>query len=94
VRALTRHIRQKTLLYGRGQRLAWVSGFNSTETDKLSSCEGQDRRDEDGAETLEAIVERTRVVPEFSTNIFLAGDATAVNDYPRMLPEIRKCWSW
>jgi len=63
-------------------RLARVGGFCCCETDELSSSEGEGGRDEDGTESLEAITERTWLVPVVSTNVAsgIGRNSTAVDD--------------
>lgn len=51
------------------KRLEGVLGLSSGKTDQLSSGEGEGGSDEDGAETLEAVVERARVVPSAGTPV-------------------------
>lgn len=70
------------LLGGFRDRLAWVGGFCCCETDELSSSEGEGSRDENGTESLEAIAERTWLVPVVSTNVAsgIGRNSTAVND--------------
>ena len=57
------------LLGGLGDRLSWVGGFSSSKTDKLSSTERERGGHEHGAESLEAISERTRLVPVVCANV-------------------------
>ena len=70
------------LLGGFGDRLARVGGFCCCETDQLSSSEGEGSRNEDGTKSLEAIAERTWLVPIVSTNVAsgIGRNSTAVDD--------------
>lgn len=54
----------KDLFDSCGKGLAWVIGFGRTETYQLGTGEGEGRRDEYGAESFEAIVESTGIIPE------------------------------
>ena len=70
------------LLGGLGDGLARVGGFSCSETNKLSSTKGKGSGHEHGAESLEAVSERTWLVPVVSANVASAvgGNATTVND--------------
>lgn len=58
----------ENLLDGAGKSLGRVARLGSSKTDKLSSSKGESSSDEDGAEALEAVLERTRIlVPETVT---------------------------
>lgn len=57
------------LLDGTGQRLDGVAGLGSSQTDQLSTGEREGSSNEDGAETLEAVLERTGVVPVTGTPV-------------------------
>lgn len=70
------------LLGSLGDSLSWVVRFGSGKTNQLSSSESESSSDEDGAETLEAVAERARVVPVVSSNIasLVGRYATTVDD--------------
>jgi hypothetical protein len=53
-----------------GEGLERVLGLGSSQTDQLSSREGESGGDENGTETLEAVVERAWVVPSTGTPVF------------------------
>jgi hypothetical protein len=53
-----------------GEGLERVLGLGSSQTDQLGSREGESGSDENGTETLEAVAERSRVVPRTSTPVF------------------------
>ena len=57
------------LLNGGRQRLTRISGLGGGKANKLRTAERCSRSDKDGAETSETMVECTRMVPVFSTNI-------------------------
>jgi hypothetical protein len=63
------------------KRLARIFSFSSGETDKFSTtkCEGSDNKY--GAETLEAVVKSSRIVPVLCSNIALWSGSSAINDY-------------
>lgn len=63
------------LLDGAGEGLDGVLGLGSGETDQLSSGERESSRDEDRAETLEAILESSRVVPVSGTPVLVVAAA-------------------
>lgn len=54
-----------------GQVLEGILGLGRSKTNQLGSAEGKGGRDEDGAETLEAIAERSGVIPGASTPVFI-----------------------
>lgn len=57
------------LLNGTRERLDGVAGLGGSQTDQLSTSEGEGSGDEDGAETLEAVLERTGIVPVTGTPV-------------------------
>ena len=57
------------LFDGSWERLAGISGFGSGQTDQLGTTERKRGRDEDAAQSFEAMVERAGVVPVPSTNV-------------------------
>lgn len=59
------------LLDSTGHVLGGVGRLGSGKTDQLSTGEGEGSGDEDGAETLEAILERARVVPVAGTPVLV-----------------------
>lgn len=59
------------LLDGTGKRFDGVAGLSGSQTDQFSTSEGEGSCDEDGAETLEAVLERTRVVPVAGTPVLV-----------------------
>lgn len=59
------------LLDSTGHVLGGVSRLGSGKTDQLSTGEGEGSGDEDGAEALEAVLERTRVVPVAGTPVLV-----------------------
>jgi len=61
---------------GTRERLQRVGSLGSSQTDQLGSGERESSSDEDGAETLEAVVESTRVVPETGAPVLVV-DTTA-----------------
>ena len=61
------------LLDGTRKGLERVSGLSSCQTNQFSSGEGEGRRDEDGAEALEAMLERTGIIPETSAPVMIIG---------------------
>ena len=63
------------------KRLARIFSFSSGETDKFctTKCEGSD--DKYGAEPLEAVVKRSRVVPVLCSNVALWSSSSTINDY-------------
>lgn len=65
----------ENLTDGTGERLERVLGLSSGQTDQLSSREGEGSGDKDGAETLEAVAECTRVVPGASTPVSVVDSA-------------------
>lgn len=67
------------LLASHGDRLAGVGRLSSSQTDHLSTTEGESSDDEDSAETLEA-GESTRIAPVLDTDVALVANATAVDD--------------
>lgn len=72
------------LLDGTRERPQGVLGLSCGETDELGSGEGKGGRDEDGAETAEAVSERTRLIPGTRANIFViatAGGATTEDQH-------------
>ena len=58
-----------TLLGGFGKRLSWILGLSSSKTDKLGTSIGEGGIHKDGAETFEAILESSRIVPVASTDV-------------------------
>lgn len=72
------------LLDGTGESLGGVLGLGSGETDKLSTGEREGGGDEDGAETTEAVLESSRVVPQSVTPVLaelaIGGTTTADED--------------
>lgn len=68
------------LLNGSGEGLSRVRGLSSGQTDQLSAGEGEGGVDEDTAETLETVVEGTRVVPVLSTNVSTLRTTAAVDN--------------
>ena len=68
------------LLGGEGNSLAGVRGLSGRETDKLGTTEGKGSDDEDTSEAIEAVLERTGVVPVLGTEVALVADTTAVDD--------------
>lgn len=68
------------LLDSTGERLAGVGSLGSGQTNQLGTGEGKGSIDEDAAKTLEAIVERTRVMPVASTDVATLGATTAVQN--------------
>lgn len=67
------------LLASHGDRTAGIGRLSSSQTNHLSTTEGEGSDNEDGAETLEA-GESTRVVPVLNTDVALVTDTTAVDD--------------
>jgi hypothetical protein len=67
------------LLASHGDRPAGVGRLSSSQTNHLSTTEGEGSDNEDSAETLEA-GERTRVVPVLNADVALVTDTTAVDD--------------
>lgn len=59
------------LLDSTGHVLGWVGRLGSGKTDQLSTGEGEGGGDEDRAETLETILERTRVIPVAGTPVLV-----------------------
>lgn len=59
------------LLDSTGHVLGGVSRLGSGKTDQLSTGEGEGSGDKDGTETLEAILERARVIPVASTPVLV-----------------------
>ena len=80
------------LLDSTGERLAGVGSLSGGQANQLCTGEGEGSIDEDTAKTLEAIVERTGVVPVASTDVATLGATTAVQnnseDTMRMLARI------
>lgn len=70
--------------------LSWVGGLSGGKTDQLGSSEGERGGDEDGAETVETVLEGSTVrtvsvvvsLPVFTTNVtsVVGWDTTAVDD--------------
>lgn len=62
--------------------LVGLSGFGSGQADHLSTTESEGGDDEDRAEALESVVERTGILPVVETNVatVVSGDTTAVGD--------------
>lgn len=67
------------LLASHGDRTAGIGRLSSSQTNHLSTTEGEGSDNEDSAETLEA-GESTRVVPVLNTDVALVTDTTAVDD--------------
>lgn len=63
------------MLDGCGERFARVGGLGGGETDELGAGEGEGGGDEDGAETLEAVVEGAGVLPEAPADVACVGTA-------------------
>lgn len=66
------------MLDGCGEGFAWVSCFGGGEANEFCAGEGEGGCDEDAAEALEAVVEGSRVVPEFAANVAAVGGTAAV----------------
>lgn len=71
---------EENLLGGTGDGLAGVLRLGSSQTDQLSATESERGNDEDGTETVEAVVESTGVGPVLGANVALVADTTAVDD--------------
>ena len=65
------------------KRLARIFGFSSGETDKFctTKCKGSD--DKYGAETFEAVVKSSRVVPVLCSKVALWSSSSTINDYTK-----------
>ena len=78
------HVEQRNtpeyLLDGSWERLARVRCLGSSQTNQFSSSESKGSVDEGTAETLEAMVESTGIMPVFATDIASLGTATAVDN--------------
>lgn len=72
----------KHLLGSLGDRLEGVRGLRCRQPGQFSATEGEGSRDEHGAEALEAVSNRTRVVPVSRPNIpsIISGYTTTVDD--------------
>ena len=70
----------KNLLGSLGNLLAGVGGLGSSKADELGTGVREGSGDKDRGETLEAIVERTRVRPGLGTVVSAVGTTTAVDD--------------
>lgn len=68
------------LLDGGRERLAGVSGFGSSETDKFCASEREGAGDEDAAEAPEAVVEGAGVSPVLATDVAAFWLAADVDD--------------
>lgn len=67
------------LLASHWDGLARVVGLSGSKTDELSTTKGESGDDEDTSETVEAVLERTRVVPVLGAEVALVANATAVD---------------
>lgn len=74
-----------TLLASFGQRLPRIGSLSSSKTDKLSTRVGESSVDEDGAEPLKAVAERTGIMPEAGTNVasVIRWNTTNVDNNPK-----------
>lgn len=70
----------KHLLGGAGNSLPRVFGLGSSKTDKLSTTEREGSRDEDRAETVEAVSEGAGVGPVLGAQVSLVANTTAVDN--------------
>jgi hypothetical protein len=64
------------LLDSTGKGSGRVLGLGSCKTDELSACERKGSGDEDGAETREAVLESTRIVPKASAPVLIVSAIT------------------
>lgn len=65
------------------QSLDWVLGLSGSKTNKFGSGEGESSGNEHSAETLESVLERTRIVPRTCSPIFAidtSGWATSADE--------------
>ena len=71
------------MLGGGRERLSRVGGLGGGKADELGSAESKCSIDENGAETLEAVFECTRIVPIVGTKVSavdLGVDPSAIHD--------------